>query len=410
VNDSPSAVAELEPCPQCASMIPTDPLYPRWCEQCGWNLQIDSAAPEDLFTKLVARVSRRKSPALHQRMMRLSPGDDPRRGKAALASYVLATTVYLPFVVLTGCGLFLIIGQWFDLFSLMLGLVFALSGLALIPRFSRLPDAGLLYPGDAPELFGLVHRLYDDAGGKPIDTIVVDTSYNAWSGRTGWRQRRAVGLGLPLVSVLEPQEFVALLSHEVGHSVNGDALRGAYIGNALDISLQSYWAFRHGSRGALRVASRTVSLVPWSVALGLVTLQFSSSQEAEYRADSVASGMAGSTALVGLLRKVILQTSYETAYFRSGGSLTALIDDLRVRVKSVPDREIDRQLRVTELPGARLDRTHPPTAWRIEFAKQRGAKPRIALDQRTFAAIVGELQSVEAATPLAYRQRRQRGL
>ena len=120
--------------------------------------------------------------------------------------------------------------------------------------------------------------------------------------------------------------------------------------------------------------------------------------------------MAGSEAVVALLRKVLLHTSYETAYVRSGGNLTQLIDDLGVRVRSVPDREIERQLRITQLPGARHDRTHPPTAWRVEFANQREATPRVTLDERTFAAIVGEMKSIEAATPLAYRHRRQRGL
>jgi heat shock protein HtpX len=268
----------------------------------------------------------------------------------------------------------------------------------------------LLDDETAPELFGLLRQLSTEAGGATIDTVVVDTAYNAWSGRVGWRCRRSIGLGLPLVSVLQPQEFVALLSHEVGHSVNGDALRGVYIGNALDICIQSYVTFRHGLRGALSLVNRAASVLPWSIALGLVTLQFNSSQEAEYRADSVAGRLAGSDAVIGLLRKVLLQISYDTARTRSQGNLSLLIEDLSERGRSVPDREIERQLRITELPGARHDRTHPPTAWRVEFAQHRRREPLISLDAGRFATILTEMQSVDAATPLAYRQRKLRGL
>jgi Zn-dependent protease with chaperone function len=381
-----------------------------WCERCGWNLRVDEAAPTDLFNKLTARYAARRAPGLRDRMMALGVDTEPRRGRVVFASYLLATVMYLPFAILSGLGLWLLIGQWPDPFPTMLGFIFIVGGLTLIPHFARLPDAGLLRPPTAPHLFALLDSLCDGAGGRRIETVVVDTTYNAWSARCGWRQKRAIGIGLPLAAVLEPQELVAVLAHEVGHSVNGDALRGAYIGNALDISVGLIVMFRTTYKRGLTHVYRLVSVVPWLVTVGLVNLQFASSQEAEYRADSVATKAAGSSGMIGLLRKLRLRHSYETASVRAGGNLDTLIVELQKRIREAPAREVERQLRLQELPGARLDGTHPPAGWRIDFAVARYREPAVTLDDTALTRILGELRAVEPATPLAYRHRKWRGL
>ena len=54
-------------------------------------------------------------------------------------------------------------------------------------------------------------------------------------------------LGLPLVSVLEPQERVALIAHEIAHDVNGDPARGT------QVAVRSGLSYCSSTRDALAI-------------------------------------------------------------------------------------------------------------------------------------------------------------
>jgi hypothetical protein len=67
----------------------------------------------------------------------------------------------------------------------------------------------------SPELWRTVDRVADAVGASTPYGLVVDASFDARAWRFGWRQRTSLSLGLPLLSVLEGDEFVALIAREL---------------------------------------------------------------------------------------------------------------------------------------------------------------------------------------------------
>jgi Zn-dependent protease with chaperone function len=75
---------------------------------------------------------------------------------------------------------------------------------------------------EAPALFEIIDEAQRAVGAPRIDTVQVDTEFNATCGYYGIRRRPVLTLGLPLWSALGPAARQALLGHELGHLVNGD--------------------------------------------------------------------------------------------------------------------------------------------------------------------------------------------
>jgi len=122
-------------------------------------------------------------------------------------------------------------------------------------------------------------------------------------------------------------------------------------------------------------------------------------QQAEYFADYLASTISGTEAMVASLRRigchehldeVLLRNAYSTS--QSGSHILGLF---RERIASLPDREWQRLARASQREGARLDASHPPTVFRIEFLKAHVvAKPRMVATEDEMRAIDAELNTV----------------
>src|SRR5262249_35252125 len=155
----------------------------------------------------------------------------------------------------------------------------------LRPRFPKRPKNVL--PRDAaPATYEFVSMVGAHLGAGIVDGIVVTPWFNAGLGRVGWRRKTILYLGLPLTRVLEPDEFVALLGHEIGHRVNGDPTRGAVVGTAL-VTLRSWYVFTYPRQ--VHTAVQLLATLPLIVAstgarmvwTALIHLSFRDSQRAE---------------------------------------------------------------------------------------------------------------------------------
>jgi heat shock protein HtpX len=71
---------------------------------------------------------------------------------------------------------------------------------------------------EAPTLFAVVDRVASAVGTRAPRVIAVGSNYNAAVSAYGLRRRRVLYLGLAMWGVLTPQQLVALLGHELGHS------------------------------------------------------------------------------------------------------------------------------------------------------------------------------------------------
>jgi heat shock protein HtpX len=257
-----------------------------------------------------------------------------------------------------------------------------------------------------PTLYRVVDEIAATLHSPPVDMIVIDKEYNASFGRYGWRGRRILTLGLPLFTILQPQERVALFGHELAHGINGDPLRSAFIYNAIYTLSQLYNMLRPdrilpaGGGWFDGIATILANLLLMAVTQvigvviqGLLLLIWHDSQRAEYLADALGAQLAGTDAALHLLDKIHLDGSLELAVQRAGltRSQIGLMDILREKMASVPAREIARIRRVEALNESRLDTAHPPTAFRIQFLQHRLTKvPAYTLSETDSLALDAE--------------------
>jgi hypothetical protein len=147
----------------------------------------------------------------------------PTRALEKAAVYALAAGVHAFTVSLwVFGGLLLFLGLTKPLL-LLPGL--SLLGLAWagLPRVQR-PPARLSPVDESPELWRTVNRVADAVGASAPYGLVIDASFDARTRRVGWRQRTILSLGLPLLSILDGDEFTALIAREFARaSVEHDA-------------------------------------------------------------------------------------------------------------------------------------------------------------------------------------------
>jgi Zn-dependent protease with chaperone function len=150
-------------------------------------------------------------------------------------------------------------------------------------------DGAVIDPAAAPGLYELAGEVARSLGVRPVWRIVQGDRFDASIAEIGFRRRHVLFLGRPLWDMLDPGERIALLGHEFGHVVNGDALRGL------------------GTDCPLRKLYRRLPARLSRPLLGLILVQervfARACQRAEYRADQVAVRVAGRVPVLSLLEK-----------------------------------------------------------------------------------------------------------
>jgi hypothetical protein len=86
-----------------------------------------------------------------------------------------------------------------------------------LPHLGK-PPRSLLSPVEFPELHSTVDRVAQALGTRAPFGLVLDESFGAHVQRVGWRQRKILSLGFPLVSILDGDELIALIAHALAPS------------------------------------------------------------------------------------------------------------------------------------------------------------------------------------------------
>jgi heat shock protein HtpX len=117
-----------------------------------------------------------------------------------------------------------------------------------------------------------------------------------------------------LFTSLLSHEKLALLGHEVGHLVNGDLVRGFYVGTALETLATWYHILHHDERSLAEGISvfeymtaymmMGLSQLPKWMFYLLLYLVFHEKQRSEYYADYVSAKVAGSKQVLSLMERV----------------------------------------------------------------------------------------------------------
>jgi Zn-dependent protease with chaperone function len=383
--DRPADATQL--CPKCGAQVPVYPGYVVWCDKCGWNLQPRQLPQSRNILETWYRAAGKRAGASLFAEVVAAPSLAPRITPAIVLAYMVAVLVHSFTLALLGLGLWLIVGAWGSCLTLGLGLLCLAMVWLLRPQLPALDDSdrlGLISREQCPALYQLVDSIAQTLGSHPPDFIVLNPSFNAALGAVGRRWQKVLYVGLPLFAILDGRERVALLSHELAHSVNGDSARSFVVSTAIDslatwydflrpAPTQTYHAQGMGALAALaaHLLMRGISRLVYFIAMGLLLLLWRNKQRAEYLADSLAASVSGTDAMLALLEKLHLDQRYARVVQRIAIAKWSLdlFPTLKAEVAAVPPRELERIRRIEHMTGSRLDSTHPPTAFRLDLMR-----------------------------------------
>jgi Zn-dependent protease with chaperone function len=405
-------------CPECQTPVVNPERGRPWCPSCEWNLaEFDPRGRLPFGWRLVIKPAYRRAfsqdKALYDEFSARRPDGRPRTA-AHLFMVALSLAMALGTFVCALIGLVDVSEGGVMIFA---GLGLILIALILRPRLGRLPKpARRLRREAAPTLYALVDRVAEAAGTPAPEFISIAFSYVTGTGRGGLFQRRYLTLGIPMWLVLEPEQKVALLGHEMGHFVNVGSNRSMLVQPALRTFsvLTDYTQFREsilqvGNRRKMngfellfRMVMRLVSTVFLLIHLGLAALGMRDMRRAEYLADGTAADVAGTDALVGLQERMLLLprianvVGYNAETKRSLQWLGLASQIHANRHEDVP------MLGQATMRATSLWDEHPPLGLRLRMAKAWPAqKPKVELTAAESAAIDRELNDWYAAAHAA---------
>jgi Zn-dependent protease with chaperone function len=407
-----------ERCPECAApLVQSEPRFSRWCRGCDWNVDPQEQLRLSKRTKppgRLVRLRRRIEDELAERLyaeLASRSMDRPGWDLAAVTSVVIAVLVHLFTLGLVGLAGWLVVVAYDNVLAwvaivLLVGIAFLMR-----PKFFRLDKPAVSVTREqTPRLYALVDEVSQALGGPTIQRIVLDTSYNAAVTAIGPLRRRLLIIGLPMWNVLDRQERVALLGHEIGHFVNSDPRRSLVVGSAVESLAALDELFSGEARPLIpgdddflttsytkAMAVLRMLVVPArAVAVALVLTTMQARQRAEYLADQLASKAGGTAANVSGLDAELLgalsmrQLAVDVRKARTPNLWKAQ----RAYVREFPALERERLRRAAAVRRSRVDESHPPTHLRIKLAEvpQRYSPAAVVLSQGEADAIERELQ------------------
>lgn len=332
-------------------------------------------------------------------------------------AYVLAMAMALGLLFLT--GVFVFSGNATLIFVALGAITCAVSIFwSVLPRPDRFtPPGPEIDPVAQPRLFREIAAIAGEFREPMPKSVYLMMDANAWvaqrGGMLGFGSRRVMALGFPLLSVLTVSEFRAVIAHEFAHFYGGDTGFGPWTNKAREaivFSLQRLSAdsgFLHGlSRwayiGLLRLIVIGTLALYWKLFLRLTLMV---SRQWEYRADELASAVAGAKPLLEGLRK-LAQAGFawtpfwalEAAPSLESGFRPPLADGF-TRFLAAPG--IQKQL--LPLVAKELDQETPPAFATHPTFRQRSARalshnyPALPADDAPALSLFDDLPSVELA-------------
>ncbi|MEM7332696.1 MAG: M48 family metallopeptidase [Chloroflexota bacterium] len=344
-------------------------------------------------------------------------------------AFFLATLVHLVTLSWVGIAGFLIFGIDFNFFALVLGILLLAIVWEIRPRFGKMPE-NRLERDNFPTLYKLVDEISEDLGAKKVHSIVIEHGYKAFFGQITILRKNVLFLGLPLFAILNGQERVALIAHEIAYGVSNDPMRSFFVRTAVDTlfrlsklvrparifnteTVSGPINNRHASHSTtndvfgfltaigflpINLFLLLVANIIFYCAYALLALIFRDSQRAKYLADQMASRVSGTEAQLSVLEK-----TYHSGLVRAAIQNISradhdknVFDTIREQMTAMPENEAERLRRINLLEDARVDPAHPPTANRIELIKiNANPIPKVTLSVEENQKISAELNTLE---------------
>lgn len=168
---------------------------------------------------------------------------------------------------------------------------------ALLPRrqAAELPGHEISR-SDHPRLWDAIQEVSAATDSTPPDTVVLLPEVNAFVTdlRSGWfGRRRVMGIGVPLMQVLNVAELKAVVAHEFGHFVGGDTRAGRLV-----------YALRRSMVRAIQAGNNGIRVVLHAYATRFVSYTQRVSRAQEFAADQLAARTIGARTTASALVKV----------------------------------------------------------------------------------------------------------
>lgn len=410
----PNELVRMETCPTCGTQIPRYRGHVVWCPSCNWNFSVPQSdkAPSRV-EKLYEQLSRQTGKRLHEKMMALTEVKRTATSSRTLA-YIAATLVHLITLLVAIAGLATIVAGYPNFVFVIIGLILVAFAWFLRPRVGKMP-VKIASRERFPVLYKVVDELAELLGAKEVAGIILTPDFNASFQQVGWKRKSILHVGVPLFTILDKDQQIAILAHELAHGVNGDPMRGLFVGTAIEslfhwsylIRPRQIWEVAAG--GLLGLLTALVMVVVnifllglsnllWYCAVAFIKLVYYDSQRAEYLADYLASTVSGTKAMLSALEKLYIATSFDLLVQRLvlNKQTSNFFTEFRHYVEHLPESELERRRRLSMMEDTRLDNTHPPTANRVAFLAAHAVEtPTFVISEVDAQKIEQEFMSVE---------------
>ncbi|WP_375514371.1 M48 family metallopeptidase [uncultured Nostoc sp.] len=242
----------------------------------------------------------------------------------------LATLGYAYIFLVLAVTLALLVGIIFGILNAqsisnlsLTGLLFFLTLAFVLVRslwVSFPPPTGLpLQPKDVPNLYSLINEISSKLQAPQFHHILLTNSFNAGVvqipplGLLGWQQNYLI-VGLPLMLALPPEQFRAVLAHELGHLSANHSRFSAWIYR----QRETWYRIVKG----LRQSGHNISLLIFSLFLiwyipFFNAYSFVLARMNEYEADRCAVDIAGEQNIAKALINVEIKARFLENYFWS---------------------------------------------------------------------------------------------
>ncbi len=400
-------------CPNCENELVINEGFSAWCEKCEWNLELaESAQSVNLFERLYLSISRKHGESLFKSLVKADPERlRPTMSFSKFTAFFIAAFVHFLTLLFLFLGVWLFIFGWTSFFLIFIAIICLLIAWVIRPRFNPFPKNAISRE-DFPALYDFADSIAESLGAKNVDAIVINDEFNAAFGQVGLKNKKILYIGLPLWTILSAEEKTALISHELSHGINGDPMRGFFIGTAINSLIEWFiilrpdriWEPENGLLGILmfplNIFLLILSQIVWFGIYALSHLLWINSQKAEYLADHLATKSCGTKPMLDLLEKGQLGANrFMSVLHRVALSQKKkdLFSEIRRDILNLPEHEKERIRRIAKLEKSRLDTTHPPTFFRTEFLKNHFVKDtKILLSEEISNKIEEEISKIES--------------
>lgn len=400
----------LKSCPNCNQPYPSYEGFTDWCQACNWNVKAHhhDVFEDSLYDKFVKKLGDRFSKKLFEYVKTIQDVKPVFRW-AAFVTITIAIGVIMLWFAFIAIDIWLVF-QFPNFFAVIGFIICSLIIYLFRPQFIEPPEKTIAR-SDAPVLWSIIDELRVRLGASPIEYLVIDHNFNASMGYVGIRRKRKLTLGYPLLYILDAQETVELISHELAHDVNRDPMRGYFHWYAV-LALNRWYYITYPMEILTTDAgiSAMIFSVPFNLAMWCIShvflggcylifwLSLNESQKAEYYADYLAMTMSGNASTVSSFRKMtyhnFLELSVQQAVVQHRED--EVFELFQAYISTIPDHEIERIQRENMLYESRVDSSHPPTPYRIGFAQSRGViEPGFILDEERYSLLRDELKKFE---------------